>query len=291
MARMGEDELRGGRWADVSALAEVLAHQGLPVSEALLFAASGGIGAGYSLRDFTPDALTLGFRSRWQDPQAWIKSTVDRLGLDAAVHTSGSKRTAAKRFQAEIAEGPVLVLNERGQFAVAHTEQEVPDKRLLVAIRPGKIEDLPGAVRAGLADCAKQLRGAPEWARWAKAMTDGRDSRGWPRVFAERRWLVGTLLTVWERVSAGGHLRGLFAEALKEASDLLELPTLGEQAEVWRGIGEQWDELAEAALLVDLGATPPCERSSPPTSWTPESRPTRCTPGCASAACSCSCRR
>ncbi|UMP02264.1 DUF4872 domain-containing protein [Amycolatopsis sp. EV170708-02-1] len=87
-------------------------------------------------------------------------------------------------------------------------------------------------------------------------MTDERDPKGWPRAFGERRGLVGALFTVWENVTPagmeGGHLRGLFADALTEAAVLLELPALAEQASTWRGIAERWAELAEAAVPVSI---------------------------------------
>src|SRR3981081_3573035 len=116
-------QLRGGRQPDVAAITNVLAHQGVhrpdgePISEALLFTVSGGIGAGYILWEFAHDAtsaLVLGFRARWQYPQEWLKSTLDRLGLQADVHMTGGKRGAAKRLTAELAaRNPVIVLPDR----------------------------------------------------------------------------------------------------------------------------------------------------------------------------------
>jgi hypothetical protein len=143
-------QLRGGRQPDVAAITNVLAHHeiqregGEPLSEALVFVVSGGIGAGYLLREFAHDvssALTLGFRAQWQYPQAWLKSTVDRLGLSAGVHTTGRKRGAAKCLTAELAKGnPVIVLPDRqtlgywhlpasaagggGHFVVAYAEDD-----------------------------------------------------------------------------------------------------------------------------------------------------------------------
>jgi hypothetical protein len=143
-------QLRGGRQPDVAAITNVLAHHdvhrpgGEPLSEALVLAVSGGIGAGYLLREFAHDvssALVLGFRGQWQYPQAWLKSTVDRLGLSADVHTTGRKRGAAKRLTAELAKGnPVIVLPDRqtlgywhlptsaagsgGHFVVAYAEDD-----------------------------------------------------------------------------------------------------------------------------------------------------------------------
>lgn len=96
---MTEYELRGGLQPDVSAVAAVLAHHGVEgpdgkaPSEALVFAVSGGIGAGYILWDFaheTMSTIVFGFRARWQYPQEWLKSTVDRLGLGFDIHTTAA---------------------------------------------------------------------------------------------------------------------------------------------------------------------------------------------------------
>jgi hypothetical protein len=129
LAMDSEYQLRGGRQPDVAAITNVLAHQevrgpgGEPLTEPLLFAISGGIGAGYILWEFAQDtssALVLGFRGQWQDPHGWLQSTVDRLGLAAGVHTS-SKRGAAKRLTAELGEGnPVLVLPDRQVLGYWH---------------------------------------------------------------------------------------------------------------------------------------------------------------------------
>ncbi|MFI6301357.1 BtrH N-terminal domain-containing protein [Amycolatopsis thailandensis] len=308
---MSEYVLRGGLQPDTSAVAAVLAHHGVEgpdgkaPSEALVFAVSGGIGAGYILWDFAHEStstIVFGFRARWQYPREWLKSTVDRLGLGADIHTTGGKRAAAKRLTTDLEAGrPVLVLPDReslgywhlppemsgggGHFVVAYGEEDgrvlVDDrnlapltvdrktfdaargrvgsyKNLLATITPGEVQDWKAAVRAGLTDCARNLSAPsksfslPAWGRWAKAMTDERDPKGWPRAFAERRGLVGALFNVWENVTPagmeGGHLRGLFADALTEASALLEVPELAEQASTWRGIAERWAELAEAAV-------------------------------------------
>ncbi|MGW4826574.1 BtrH N-terminal domain-containing protein [Amycolatopsis japonica] len=308
---MSEYALRGGLQPDVSAVTAVLTHHGVggpdgqAPGEALVFAASGGIGAGYILWDFaheTTSTIVFGFRARWQYPREWLKSTVDRLGLAIDIHTTGSKRAAAKRLSANLEAGrPSIVLPDReslgywrlppemsgggGHFVVAYGEEDgrvlVDDrnlapltvdrktfdaargrvgsyKNLLATIEPGEVTDWRAAVRGGLADCARNLSepsksfSLPAWERWAKAMTDERDPKGWPRAFGERRGLVGALFTVWESVTPagmeGGHLRGLFADALTESAALLELPALAEQASTWRGIAERWAELAETAV-------------------------------------------
>ncbi|GAB2760359.1 BtrH N-terminal domain-containing protein [Amycolatopsis magusensis] len=142
-------QLRGGVQPDVSAITNVLAGRGFhgpggtPLSEALVFACAGGIGAGYLLWEFQHDGnkpLVLGFRGRWQYPQAWLQSTVDRLGVPAEVHTTTGAVRAAQRLTAELAAGhAVIVLPDRyllgywhlpasteamgGHFVVAYGEE------------------------------------------------------------------------------------------------------------------------------------------------------------------------
>lgn len=296
--RGGMYQLRGGRQPDVSALAHVLAHhgtEGSEVTEPLLFAASGGIGASYHLSEFTHDGskpLALGFRAHPREPLAWIKSTVERLKLDADIETTGRAKAAAKKLSAELDAGtPVIVLPDRytagywplppsadgagGHFVVAYREGGkvlVDDRNLApieieratldaarariggyknvaLLVRSGEFGDLADAVRRGLEECAKQKS---DWAKWAKLLTDRKAGKGWPTVFQDRRGLVGALLSVAEGVdpagATGGHLRDLFADALDEAAELLEIPGLAEQSAQWRAIGQRWLDLGELAL-------------------------------------------
>ncbi|MGH9252871.1 MAG: BtrH N-terminal domain-containing protein, partial [Acidimicrobiales bacterium] len=259
--------LRGGSAAEVAAVANVLTHgevtrhDGLPLSEAIVFAASGGIGAGYILWEFSHNRgrhLVLGFRSRWQYPQAWITTTLERLHVPYEIHTSGGAKGAAGRLTEELSAGrPVLVLPDRyllgywhlpahleafgGHFVVAYAEADgrvhvddrnlspltvsrgdldaarqrvVSYKNLLVSPRPkaGPVADdlLVDAVSAGLRDCAERLSATsdsfsiPAWRKWGRLMTDPKNAKGWPTVFADRRGLVGALLSIWEGTSALG---------------------------------------------------------------------------------------
>jgi hypothetical protein len=120
----------------------------------------------------------------------------------------------------------------------------------------------PEAVRDGIADCVAHLGGdstslaAPAWEKWSRLLTDTRNANGWPQVFASGSGLVGVLLSVWEGVEpvgvTGGHLRGLYADFLDEAADLLDAPTLRECAAEFRGVAARWHAVAEAALPADV---------------------------------------
>lgn len=86
---------------DTSALARVLGDTGIggpdgKLSEALLLGIGGGLGAGYILWEFAPGTdhrpsphapggrrvVTIGFRNRWQYPDRWLDTLLDRVGVE-----------------------------------------------------------------------------------------------------------------------------------------------------------------------------------------------------------------
>lgn len=123
---------------------------------------------------------------------------------------------------------------------------------------------LRAAALAGLRDQAEHLSQAsdsfslPAWRKWARLLTDTRNAKAWPKVFADRVGLVGALLSIYEGVEPlgtyGGHLRGLYAEFLDEAAELTGLAALRPVADAYRGIAERWHALAEDALPSDVTA-------------------------------------
>jgi hypothetical protein len=140
-------------------------------------------------------------------------------------------------------------------------------KHRILALRttPGPIaaERIRAAMRAGLEDQVDHLRSQsdsfslPAWRKWARLMTDRRNEKAWPRVFARGDGLFGSLLDLLELVdghvgASGGHLRELYAAALDEAAIALEIPALANAAQAWRGVADQWEELAYAAVPPDL---------------------------------------
>ncbi|HET7767324.1 MAG TPA: BtrH N-terminal domain-containing protein [Chloroflexota bacterium] len=155
---------------------------------------------------------------------------------------------------------PLIVPRDKVDEARARV---VSYKNSLYAIDPasGQIpaETLRAAVRAGLADCVEHLSAAsdsfslPAWRKWARLLTDQKNAKAWPRVFAERKGgLAGALLSVWEDIMPaggyGGHLRDLYAEFLDQAAVLVENPRLHAVAESFRGVSESWHRVAETAL-------------------------------------------
>jgi hypothetical protein len=140
---------------------------------------------------------------------------------------------------------------------------------LLVVPEPGSDrvigdDTLRAALRAGLAACLAQVGGTsesfgtPAWRKWARLATDAKHAKGWPRVFADRRGVTGALLSVWEGVGSatmtGGHLRGLYAEFLREAVPLLDAPALSTAADAYVAAGEAWTAVGDTALPPDVPA-------------------------------------
>ena len=83
-------------------------------------------------------------------------------------------------------------------------------------------------------------------------MTDTKNAKGWPVLFKDGRGLYGTLISLFEGVKLAnndpGALRGLYAEFLDQAGDVVELPALALVAERYRALADMWSDLAEAAL-------------------------------------------
>jgi hypothetical protein len=124
-------------------------------------------------------------------------------------------------------------------------------------------DGLRRAVEAGLADQVEHLAspsdsfGLPAWRKWARLLTDTRNAKAWPRVFAGGTGLFGALLSIVEGVDGdigpfGGHMRDVQVAFLEEAADLLDRPALRDAAAAWRGVADLWADLADAAMPPDL---------------------------------------
>jgi Butirosin biosynthesis protein H, N-terminal/Domain of unknown function (DUF4872) len=137
-------------------------------------------------------------------------------------------------------------------------------RRLLVLDAPAAELDgdrLRRAVRDGLAEQVEHLSqrsdsfSLPAFRKWARLLTDGRNAKAWPKVFADRVGLFDACLSVYENVEPvgwdGGNLRGLYAQFLDEAAGLLEAPDLGKAAAAYREAEAAWRAVAETAVPAD----------------------------------------
>jgi hypothetical protein len=136
-------------------------------------------------------------------------------------------------------------------------------KNSLYVIDPatGQIDaaTLRSAIQAGLRDAVEHLGSPsdsfslPAWRKWSRLMTDTRNAKSWPKVFADGRGLAGALLSIWEGALPlgmdGGHLRDLYADFLEDAAALLKAPTIAEAAAPWRAAAEAWQTMASTAEL------------------------------------------
>jgi hypothetical protein len=138
-------------------------------------------------------------------------------------------------------------------------------RRLLVLDAPAAELDsdrLRRAVRDGLAEQVEHLSqrsdsfSLPAFRKWARLLTDTRNAKAWPKVFADRVSLFDACLSVYENLAPdagwdGGNLRGLYAEFLDEAAGLLDAPGLGKAAAAYRQAAAAWQAVAETAVPAD----------------------------------------
>jgi hypothetical protein len=100
--------------------------------------------------------------------------------------------------------------------------------------------------------------GVPGIRRWARLLTDSRDKRGWPRLFAEPEARSAALASVVRglggRGTSGSACRRPYAQFLADAAVLLGAPALAEAAKIYRELGERWAALV--ALAGQPGITP-----------------------------------
>jgi hypothetical protein len=119
-------------------------------------------------------------------------------------------------------------------------------------------DGLRAAVREGLAEQVEHLGrrsdsfALPAFRKWARLLTDPRNAKGWPKVFADRAGLFGACLSVYENLEpvgwGGGNLRQLYAEFLDKAAGLLDAPALSKAAAAYREAAIRWHEVTEVAV-------------------------------------------
>jgi Domain of unknown function (DUF4872)/Butirosin biosynthesis protein H, N-terminal len=137
-------------------------------------------------------------------------------------------------------------------------------QRLLVLDAPAAELDLDGlraAVAEGVAEQVEHLSqpsdsfSLPAFRKWARLLTDRRNAKAWPRVFADRAGLFDACVSIYENVEpvgpGGGNLRALYAEFLDEAAALLGNDRLRPAAAAYRDLAARWHAVAEVALPAD----------------------------------------
>lgn len=118
--------------------------------------------------------------------------------------------------------------------------------------------DISAAVEAGIRDEIEHLSqdsdsfSLPTIQKWGRMMTNGKNNKGWPVVFADRRSLYGALKSVYEGIellgTGGGAMRGLYADFLDEAAPILNRPALKAVAQGYRNLASQWSTFADSTL-------------------------------------------
>jgi hypothetical protein len=131
---------------------------------------------------------------------------------------------------------------------------------------------LPAAVSKGIWQCislfveappkgAKNNFGLAALDHWAKMLTNTRNKQSWARYFepGARMWmaLAGDIVQpgayTWIKHGQGNSAeRGMYADFLDEASQLLDKPDLKTVSVLYRESEKLWDELAEMLLPEDV---------------------------------------
>ncbi|MBI5564772.1 MAG: DUF4872 domain-containing protein [Chloroflexi bacterium] len=139
------------------------------------------------------------------------------------------------------------------------------DKFKLLTIDPPDLDKLPVAVQQGIWDCLKRYVEAPVASaknsfgfaalqRWADALIKPMLKYSWEREFPAGAKMYAGLTSTFERIGlCPGHEqaeRDVYADFLDEASVILNKPALKEAAQLFRGSGRAWNQLA-CALLPD----------------------------------------
>lgn len=131
-------------------------------------------------------------------------------------------------------------------------------KNRLMIVEPGNNFNIEKAILEGITDCIDYLGSTstsfalPALRKWARFMTNTSNAKGWPNVFKGGRGLYGSLRTIYEAIeqtgSGGGGLRGMYANFLNEAAEVIGNPGLVESSEQYQQLKDMWSQLAESAL-------------------------------------------
>ena len=180
------------------------------------------------------------------DDTGWFSWVVTACGYDATADSFTIDDTGARPFTVPSA-------------SLTASRQRIPSfKNRLLLLSPPESIDLPAAIRDGIQGNIEYLGSKstsfalPTLRKWARMLTDTKNAKGWPTVFAEGKCLFSGLVSVYEGIvhegSDGTALRGMYADFLTEAAAVLGVPALNDAAAEYRAIGAKWRALAEISL-------------------------------------------
>jgi len=93
--------------------------------------------------------------------------------------------------------------------------------------------------------------------KWQRMLTDRKDRKAWPTLFAEGPRAFAALKRTYEWVAcfvAPGAGRPLYAEFLDDAARILAQPALRTSASAFRDAGQRWSDLASFIATIDDAA-------------------------------------
>lgn len=297
----------------VERLGMVAVHDKQPLSEAMVFGISGGIGFAYFTMSYQGQIpnLYVGAAHRYKTKFGeYMVPFFERTGLKQKVKTASTANAAEKYLLQALGQGqPVIVhadlgvlpydvagrtyidhalvverFNEQDDTYVVADRAGVPvtigreelrraresisslKNRACIIEAPVPTEiDLKDAIRAGIVACYQTLQNPPTpkgnfglegMRKWAKLINDPKNKSGWPTLFPQGlplyQALHMTFLFIEILQSSRGALRGLYADYLREASAVLEIPQLADVASRYDQLSAMWTGLAEAALSSDV---------------------------------------
>lgn len=188
----------------------------------------------------------LDYYNRDPDDTGWFSWVVTVCGYDATADSFTIDDTGSRPFTVPSA-------------SLTASRKRIPSfkNRLLLLSAPESI-DLPAAVTAGIQGNIDYLGSKstsfalPTLRKWARMLTDTKNAKGWPTVFAGGKCLFSGLVSVYEGIvhegSDGTALRGMYADFLTEAAAVVGSAALSDAAAEYRALGAKWHTLADMAL-------------------------------------------
>lgn len=182
------------------------------------------------------------------EPEGYMYHAVVVYGVDEAQDRVWLSDRAAQPLTVTLSE----LAEARGRVKSAKN-------RLVTIEAPKGAIHLESAVHDGIRVCCESFLkprgsnfGLTAIGKWAEAVNNGKDKRGWPNIFRPDRqfyetqkWCFGFIETY---NTPGSGYRTMYAEFLENAAEILGKRALRDAAEQYRALGKQWTRTAEALL-------------------------------------------